>query len=896
MKDILFEIKKKKSDFASLPFFDYLKNSSLDPLQRLSFAPCAAPFIMSFADLNKYVLREEPTTNKIQELINQHSYEDDHHWQWFLEDIDKLGFNTSQSFVDTLSFLWSNDTIAPRKICLDLYRLTYEASPELKLVIVETIEATGSVFLSSAQRVAQELKELTQKDYRYFGAHHFSIDSNHSIVSDEHENFVENITLSIDQKKLAFEIVNKIFEVFTEFTEELLRFSQLPGTYESLLRLPSHEYEYLIIGAGPAGLQLGYYLEKSKHDYAILEAGSAPGTFFKEYPRHRKLISINKLHTGYDDPEINLRWDWNSLLSDSEEMLFKHYSKKYFPDADNFVDYLGDFANHFDLNIKYEVKVTKITKDQKFIISDQNGKVYICKNLVVATGCSKLYLPDIPGIELAEKYTKVSINPDDFENQRVLIIGKGNSAFETADNLIDTTATIHVCSPNPVTMAWRTKYVGHLRAVNNNFLDTYQLKSQNAILDANIKNIDYRDGEYVVSVNYSHANEESEDLIYDRVILCTGFRFDTSIFDEGCKPELTINDRFPAQTSEWESTNIQDLYFAGILMHMRDFKKKQSGFIHGFRYNIRTLHRILATKYHQKSLPFQKVALSPEKLTQFIIDRVNTSSSLWQQTDYMCDLITISEDSREAHYYDELTKDYIHEGQLGQHSHYYTVSLEFGENVADIVDPFAIERVHKEDAFNSSSSEFIHPVIRRFCGSTLIAEHHVIEDLASEWKEDVHIQPLQQFFTDQLVQPRPIGSHLLDAGLLTSEQLEAALAEQEIQASIRLGEVLKNRGWVKERTIQFMLDNVINNSSDRQELETHALLGAYLVEAGLVTQEQVDQALQEQKTSDLRLGEILVNHGWVTPRNIEYMMKYVTVAKTDVESKTNIDSEVALLN
>ena len=59
----------------------------------------------------------------------------------------------------------------------------------------------------------------------------------------------------------------------------------------------------------------------------------------------------------------------------------------------------------------------------------------------------------------------------------------------TADNLTGSTALIHIVSPEPVKFAWKTHYVGDLRAVNNNFLDTYQLKSQNAVLDANIVNI-----------------------------------------------------------------------------------------------------------------------------------------------------------------------------------------------------------------------------------------------------------------------------------------------------------------------------------------------------------------------------------------------------------------------
>ena len=81
------------------------------------------------------------------------------------------------------------------------------------------------------------------------------------------------------------------------------------------------EVEYLVIGAGPAGLQLGYFLDRAKRNYLILEA-NAPGHFFTTFPRHRKLISNNKVHTGFDDLELNLRWDWNSLLADDQRLLF----------------------------------------------------------------------------------------------------------------------------------------------------------------------------------------------------------------------------------------------------------------------------------------------------------------------------------------------------------------------------------------------------------------------------------------------------------------------------------------------------------------------------------------------------------------------------------------------
>ncbi len=36
------------------------------------------------------------------------------------------------------------------------------------------------------------------------------------------------------------------------------------------------------------------------------------------------------------------------------------------------------------------------------------------------------------------------MDPEEFTDRRVLIIGKGNSALETADNLVETAAVIHV--------------------------------------------------------------------------------------------------------------------------------------------------------------------------------------------------------------------------------------------------------------------------------------------------------------------------------------------------------------------------------------------------------------------------------------------------------------------
>ena len=65
----------------------------------------------------------------------------------------------------------------------------------------------------------------------------------------------------------------------------------------------------------------------------VLERGRV-GQFFRQFRRHRMLISINKVHTGLKNPETKPRYDWNSLLND-EGLLFTDVSRRYFPNEDD---------------------------------------------------------------------------------------------------------------------------------------------------------------------------------------------------------------------------------------------------------------------------------------------------------------------------------------------------------------------------------------------------------------------------------------------------------------------------------------------------------------------------------------------------------------------------------
>lgn len=81
-----------------------------------------------------------------------------------------------------------------------------------------------------------------------------------------------------------------------------------------------------------------------------------------------------------------MRHDWNSLLSDNEDLHFTKYSKVMFPHADRMLDYLRDYQQKLSLNVQFNTEIGNVRKEECesapdghiFTMTDQNENVYKC--------------------------------------------------------------------------------------------------------------------------------------------------------------------------------------------------------------------------------------------------------------------------------------------------------------------------------------------------------------------------------------------------------------------------------------------------------------------------------------------------------------------------------------
>ncbi len=107
----------------------------------------------------------------------------------------------------------------------------------------------------------------------------------------------------------------------------------------------------------------------------------------------------------------------------------------------------------------------------------------------------------------------------------------------------------------------------------------------------------------------------------------------------------------------------------------------------------------------------------------------------------------------------------------------------------------------------------------------------------------------------QVRRRKKVGEILLSQGYINAEQLETALAQHQ-QTGISLGTVLLKLGYIDEDTLNSVLGRQL-------EFTHRKRIGEILVEQGYIKPAQIEEGLAKQKAFNLPLGKTLVKLGFI---------------------------------
>lgn len=185
--------------------------------------------------------------------------------------------------------------------------------------------------------------------------------------------------------------------------------------------MSSHDHagRTIIIGAGPAGLAVGACLQRAGTSCTILEQSEQVGSAWR---RH------------YDRLHLHTAKAFSALP-------FAPYPKDYprYPSRLQFIEYLETYARQFRLTPRFGQQVVSARLvENLWEVRTQDAR-YQAANLVIATGYNREpYLPGWPeqaSFRGSILHSSQYHDGEPFRDQRVLVVGFGNSGGEIAIDL-----------------------------------------------------------------------------------------------------------------------------------------------------------------------------------------------------------------------------------------------------------------------------------------------------------------------------------------------------------------------------------------------------------------------------------------------------------------------------
>ena len=410
---------------------------------------------------------------------------------------------------------------------------------------------------------------------------------------------------------------------------------------------PPGDYDVVVVGSGPGGLQTSYCLRRLGVRHAVVSADDGPGGMFRAWPVFQRLISSSKLDAPYPPSSREYEWyDHNSLVADSPEhrALVPAAMDRAFvvPSRPEMEAGLAAFAERTGTAVRYRCswEATRRDADGRLVLETSDGP-YRCRAGVFAIGVTEPWKPSIPGLEDVPHYVATT-DPRAYQGKRVAVVGKRNSAFEIAEALLPWACQVVLISPRPVEVALP------LAVVSVRYFEPLEDAVRGGgtfVLDAAVERVERVDGRYRVRASSTHEPRDVE-LESDAVIAATGFR--TPVRDLPALGLTTVSQsRVPALTPFFESRSVPDVFFAGNATVGAPGLRKNgiapnSSSIRGFRYNARVLAEHVAERLGAWQRP--RPPMPAEGVSAELAAELARAPELWTQKGYLARAVSLGAD------------------------------------------------------------------------------------------------------------------------------------------------------------------------------------------------------------------------------------------------------------